>query len=128
MQCPNCGSFFKVKPADFQNEGILDIHCPCCGLIGSNYFTKDVLDLAHTKAKNMSAMNFERLKKKSNGILSVSLKNEIEKEYESPVVSTIDAMEPISFHCCKKTIKINPLYKMTGCYCPFCGVINYDFD
>lgn len=131
LQCPNCGTFFKVTPTDLQNEGILDIHCPCCGLVATSYFTKDVIDLALAKAKNITreyvTNELQKIAKKTD-ILSFSIDSEIKKEYESPVASTIDAMEIVSLPCCKKNIKINPLHKMTGFFCPFCGVINYDFD
>ena len=132
LQCPNCGTFFKMTPEDFQSDGILAIHCPSCGLEGGNYFTQDVLDLALAKAKNWAQKyindELKKIEKKADGMVSISVESKLEKEYESPIVSTIDAMEIVSFPCCRKTIKIHPLLKMTGAYCPFCGVINYDFD
>ncbi len=132
LQCPNCGTFFKVTPEDFQSECVLDIHCPSCGLIGDNYLTQDVLDLAFVKARNWTREYIEdeqkKLETRSAGIVSFSVESKLEREHESPIISTIDAMEIVSFTCCHKSIKIIPLYKMTGCYCPFCGVINYDFD
>ena len=101
LQCPNCGTFFKMTPEDFQSDGILAIHCPSCGLEGGNYFTQDVLDLALAKAKNWAQKyindELKKIEKKADGMVSISVESKLEKEYESPIVSTIDAMEIVSF-------------------------------
>ena len=49
-------------------------------------------------------------------------------ENEEPIRSGIDAMELCSLQCCKRTAKIKMLLKLTGAYCPFCGVKNYEFE
>ncbi len=43
-------------------------------------------------------------------------------EPENPIRSGIEALEIVSFPCCKRTAKVKPILSMTGCYCPFCGV------
>ena len=49
-------------------------------------------------------------------------------ESEDSIRSGIEAMEICNFPCCKRTAKIKPLLKMTGAYCPFCGVKNYEIE
>ena len=46
----------------------------------------------------------------------------------APIRSGIEAMEICNFPCCKRTAKIKPLLKMTGAYCPFCGVKNCEIE
>lgn len=49
-------------------------------------------------------------------------------ENEDPIRSGIEAMEICNFSCRKRTAKIKPLLKMTGAYCLFCGVKNYEIE
>ena len=49
-------------------------------------------------------------------------------ESEDPIRSGIEAIAICNFSCCKRTAKIEPLLKMTGAYCPFCGVKSYEIE
>lgn len=133
LQCPHCGSFFKATKHDIEDEGVLELHCPSCGLSDTDFLTDDVIELAVIKAKNrVNRLLSEQLKqmerKLNNGMVKVSIKGKIKDEFESPITSGIEAMEIVSFPCCKREAKIKPLLKMTGCYCPFCGVKNYEIE
>lgn len=133
LQCEHCGNFFKCKPSDIRDDGVLTIFCPCCGLISENYITEDVLELAIKMAKNVAndmvydaLKNLERHNKK--GLITFKAGKRPKHEYEEPIRSRIDAMEVCEFQCCKRTAKIKSLLKMTGAYCPFCGVKNYEIE
>ena len=117
LQCEHCGTYFKATPSDLKDDGVLHIFCPSCGLISENYVTEDVLELA----KKM-----ERHSKK--GITTFKAGKRPKHENEDPIRSGIEAMEICNFPCCKRTAKIKPLLKMTGAYCPFCGVKNYEIE
>ena len=52
LQCQYCGSFFKCTAKDLNDDEILNIHCPSCGLISDSYLTEDVIELAHAKSEN----------------------------------------------------------------------------
>ena len=56
LQCEHCGTYFKATPSDLEDDGVLHIFCPSCGLISENYFTEDVLELAMKMATN--AVNY----------------------------------------------------------------------
>lgn len=45
----------------------------------------------------------------------------------NPIVSGIESLEIQKYDCCKREAKIKPIIKLSGSYCPFCGV-NYDGD
>lgn len=32
LKCEHCGTFFKGTPSDLQDDGVLHIFCPSCGL------------------------------------------------------------------------------------------------
>lgn len=131
LKCEHCGEFFKVTPIDLEDEGILHIFCPCCGLISDTYITEDVLELAMKKVNNLAIDaiydTFKELEWHSkNGWVSFKAGKKPKHESEDLIKSGIEALEITSFCCCKRNAKIKPLLKMTGCYCPFCGVKNYE--
>lgn len=134
MQCEHCGTFFKATPSDIEDEGVLHIFCPSCGLTSENYVTEDVIELAMRMIKNVvSDMTYDAFKdlerhNKRNSMIKFKAGRRPEHEEESPIRSGIEALEIASFPCCKRTAKIKPLLKMTGAYCPFCGVKNYEIE
>lgn len=131
LQCPNCGAYFKATPSDIEDDGILLIYCPSCGLTGESYITEDVVELATAKIQNCAVdMIFDEFKKMErqfkNGSVTFKAGKPPKHEPENPIRSGIEALEITTFPCCKRTAKIKPLLKITGCYCPFCGVKNYE--
>lgn len=133
LQCGHCGMFFKVQPSDIEDDQLLDLYCPSCGLISENYLTEDVIDLAETIARNyaINAINdaFKGFESKGkNNLLQIKISSKQRPEYESPIRTGIEAMEITHFECCHRDAKIKPLLKLTGCYCPFCGVKEYEAE
>lgn len=132
LKCEHCGTFFKATAGDLKDDGILNVYCPSCGLISDNFLTDDVIDLANSIVKNyaedMIYDMFKDLERHSkHSIVQFKAGSRPKHEAENPIRSGIEAMEIVTFPCCKLTAKVKPLLKMTGCYCPFCGVKNYEF-
>lgn len=130
LQCKHCGNFFKVKPSDMKDDGVLDIFCPSCGLVSDNYLTEDVYELASNMIENRALSvlhdklkDLERLSK--NSMVSIKVSNMPNEKSENKIWSKVSDLEIAAFPCCKRTAKIKPLLKMTGAYCPFCGVKYY---
>ena len=133
LQCEHCGTFFKITADDIGDDRILDIYCPCCGLISSDYLTEDVKNLAQKMGQNyaMDMMykelnNLERKSKKSPVRFKTGKRPK--NEQENMIRTGIEALEITRLNCCERTAKIKPLLKMTGCYCPFCGVKEYEIE
>lgn len=133
LQCPNCGIFFKATPSDLEDDGVLEIFCPSCGLTSDCYITEDVMELAMAMMKN-NAMNsiYGELKKmerqSQNGLITFKAGKQPKHDPENPIHSGIEALEITTFLCCNRTAKIKPMLKITGCYCPFCGVKDYEIE
>lgn len=133
LQCEHCGEYFKLTADDYDNDNLLHISCPACGLESENYFTEDVMNLVDTIANNY-AMDlvynaFKDLEKKSqNGLVKFEAGKKPKHEYENAIHSSIQALQEITFPCCQHMAKIRPILKMSGCYCPCCGVKNFDFE
>lgn len=134
LKCQHCGTLFKLAPSDFKDDGILHIFCPSCGLTSETYITEDVIELALKMAKNVAGdliynafKDLERHNKR-NSIIKFKAGKRPKHEPEDPIRSGIEALEITMFPCCGRTVKIKPLLKMTGAYCPFCGVKNYEIE
>lgn len=133
LQCEHCGDLFKATPSDIESDEILHIFCPSCGLTSENYLTEDILELAQKKVSNYvqdllynAFKDLERHSKKSPITFKAGPKPK--HEPEDPIRSRIEALQITYFPCCSRSAKIKPLLRMTGCYCPFCGVKNYDLE
>lgn len=133
LRCEHCGNYFKITADDIEDDRILDIYCPCCGLISNNYFTEDVIDLAQKMVQNyvMDTINdvFRDLERKyKESPVRFQAGKKLKHEQENPVRTGIEALDITRFDCCGRSAKIKPLLKMTGCYCPFCGVKDYEIE
>ena len=133
LACPNCGTFFKAPPGDIEDEGVLEIFCPSCGLVGDNYITEEVIELAlamaHNKVSDLLYDEFKKMERQfKKGPITFKAGCRPKHEPENPIRSGIEAMEIATFPCCKRTAKVKPILKITGCYCPFCGVKNYEVE
>ena len=134
LKCEHCGTFFKGTPSDVQDDGVWQIFCPSCGLVSDTYITEDVLELAMKMTINlvndMIYDAFKDLERQTRGNSMVKFKagKRPVHESEDPIRSGIEALEICTFPCCTRTAKIKPLLKMTGAYCPFCGVKNYEIE
>lgn len=106
---------------------MIEIWCPSCGLKGENYFTDDVVSLAIKKTINYATdLFFDEIKKWekefNDGFLSFKAGKRPTPEEEYPIKYGIEALEVVTYPCCHRDAKIKPIYKMSGSYCPFCGV------
>lgn len=133
LQCEHCGTFFKLTPGDVEDDGVLDIFCPSCGLTSECYLTEEVLDLAMNMAENkvneMLEDMFKGLERGTrNGLVKFKTGKRLPKKSEEPIRSSIEALDVCEFVCCHRTAKVKPLLKITGAYCPFCGVKDYEIE
>lgn len=131
LQCEHCGGFFKCIATDIEDDSILNIYCPSCGLISENYLTEDVVELAMTKAENYAtnmiynAFKYLEHQNKRNNVITFKTRKKLEFKHENSIYSSIEALEVNYYPCCKRSAKINSLLKMSASYCPFCGVKHF---
>ena len=134
LKCEHCGSFFKGTQYDIDDDGVLNVFCTSCGLISDSYVTDDVLKLAINMTTNLvNDMIYDAFKdmerhNRKNSMIKFKAGKKPHHETEDPIRSGIEALEICTFPCCKRTAKIKPLLRMTGAYCPFCGVKNYEIE
>ncbi|MEG1008617.1 MAG: TFIIB-type zinc ribbon-containing protein [Clostridia bacterium] len=127
LQCCLCGGFFKLSASDINNESIINIWCPYCGLNGKNYYTQEVIDIAMKMVKNeMQKMvydSFKDLEEKTKNDKFITFTSGIEpkKEIISPIKSKVNNLVIKSYKCCKVKAKVTPISSEVGSYCPLCG-------
>lgn len=133
LHCEHCGTYFKITAEDIEDDGILNLYCPSCGLISEHYLSPEVIELAQAMLQNyaMDAIydTFKSLERSTkNSFMQFKAGKKPKHERENPIKSGIEAMEITDFKCCCRSAKIKPLLRITGCYCPFCGVKEYEVE
>lgn len=132
LKCPLCGELFKLHPSDYQDDSVFKVYCPACGLVSDSYITDDIIELGMAMAENYAnALIINELKKfekKTKGCINFKVSKKSAKKPEQPIMLTIETLEKIVYPCCKKEVKLKPILKMSGSFCPYCGVMDYGFE
>ena len=132
LQCSLCGEFFKLCASDLNDDSILNVWCPYCGLNGKKYYTEEVIEMGMRIAKSEinqmiynSFKNLER-KTKNNKFITFKCGPKPLTEVIMPIKSRLEKLETIKYDCCKSKAKIRPIAIITGSYCPLCGGANFE--
>ena len=127
FRCPHCGELFKVSAESYEDDSVLDIHCPLCGITADNFLTQDVIDLALAKTANAFMPELEKLLKKElggmgNDFISFDVKAEHDEEPEIPIRQATEALQKVTCKDCKHISKVSPALAMSSYTCPYCGI------
>lgn len=130
LQCQLCGEFFKLIPGEVEEDDVIQLWCPCCGLVNENLFTDEVVELAmkitENKAMDMIFDEMKKWEKQFKGsIISFKAGKKTNRKEETPIIAGIENLEVQKYECCGRRAKIKPIVKMSGSYCPYCGVSYY---
>lgn len=133
LKCPLCGDLFKLIPDDFEDDSVFEVYCPICGLVSEDYITDDIIELGLTMAENYANdLIMKELKKlerqTKNSMFKLKVTNKPKRKVEQPIMLTVETLERKLYLCCKKEAKIKPILKMSGSYCPYCGVMDYGIE
>lgn len=129
LKCPTCNEKFMLQVGDVEDDSVIDIWCPKCGLKHESYLDDDIHDLADKIIQNHVADLLNEFSKdmenifKNNKNIKFKAGKKIEKESELPIGRKIGDYERKNYLCCGKTAKIRSITKFEGGYCPFCGEI-----
>lgn len=129
FQCPQCGELFKVQPLDVENDAVLHIYCPACGLTSDSFLTEDVLELARAKALNWAneqigkeLKSLARTTNSKNSLVSIKVKTNRHEGDEPALMPAVEALVPSMCEDCGRTAMVSPLLAMSSHTCPFCGI------
>lgn len=131
MQCPCCGESFMLRPEDIEDDSVLCIRCPMCGIVSNGYFTPDIIDLALAKAGNcaLDAIHGEMKKlecKSKNAAVEFKAGKAPRHEQESRIVQSLSALLKVECEYCGRSAKVAAALRMSAYICPCCGVSNFN--
>ena len=130
LNCPYCNCSFKLEFAIVDKENVIILYCPNCGLHSSpnNFIPLKILKHAETlitneikKSLNDFTDNLEKTFKK-NKYISFKKNKNFNIEIPEPLFETNHKLEPLELNCCNCKVKVLMTDKLTGIYCPYCGV------
>ena len=129
LRCPICEELFKLIPEDYRSDDVFCIYCPGCGITSDSYVTEDIIKLARAMAENYAMdtvmAGLKKLESKTKNVFVKSkIKNKPKRKNELPIQMSIEALREKNFMCCNKRAKIKPILGMSGCFCPYCGVMD----
>lgn len=130
MECPLCGERFGLKPDDLEDDAVLEIACPHCGIVSDNYFTQEVIDLAMAKAANIAMgqlyNEMAKLEKKTKGgAIEIKASKKSQGEPEPMLTPDVNALVQVQCESCGRAAKVTPLLALSVFVCPCCGVSNF---
>lgn len=129
FKCSLCSEDFKLKTNEVQEDDVIDLFCPSCGIPSptSTYYTGDILEHAETLVMNeaMDMLNdlfkgFGKTARKSKNITFKRGKSLPIKQPRSLYEN--DDLEQIEYICCNRKAKLSLLSKTIKPFCPYCGV------
>ncbi|MCY8234916.1 hypothetical protein [Priestia endophytica] len=130
FECNLCKEEFKLVPGDVEEDHVLEVFCPSCGIpqSPSELLTEDILEHAQTvleqEAFNIINDAFKDLGKSFKGNKGIKFK--AGKPLKAKVPQTLFEQKDyniVEFMCCSKSAKLST-FSMSGIgpYCPYCGV------
>lgn len=129
FQCPYCNNTFKLDAGECQEDDVIELFCPYCGLVDepNSFLNDEIIQLAMDKAENYMidlindfSKDIERIFK-GNSCVKVKtdkICNKAEKEVFE--VDTEDV--EVKLGCCERHVKVKLSAKESGIICPYCGV------
>lgn len=131
LSCPACSEQFKLLADDYDNDNVIDIFCPYCGLSNStsDFLTEDVIEAATREAENHAMKMIDKSLGKmvkdlnKSGFIEAKIKGDFKESAPKDLLEE-NNMKIIKFECCAKEIKITDNMPNSLFYCCFCGVDN----
>ena len=114
LQCPFCGDKFKLRAEEIEADELTHIFCPYCGLQdeSSHFWTDEVMEQAKIAAVKSIINDGGKFLKGSRKPLKME---------DDKILFETEDLEVAEVTCCQSMIKVRPLAKSVGIYCPFCG-------
>lgn len=130
LQCPFCSEHFKLDAGEIQDDSVIDIFCPLCGLKdeASAFLTDDVREHMQQIAINMmnGMLNdwTRSLEKQFRGSKNMTFKAGKPLPHDEPksLFEKECDMEIVELDCCKRKVKLKNPNVHGKVYCPYCGV------
>lgn len=129
MECPLCEERFGLRIEDIEDDEVLEVRCPHCGIASESYVTPEIIDLAQARLTNMALGlihgEMKKLERKTKGkAIEVKAGKKPREEAEPPLVAEVNTLQVVCCKSCGRTVKVSPLLALSVFTCPCCGVSN----
>lgn len=131
FECSLCSEGFKLVPGDVEEDHVLQIFCPSCGIPQepSEFLTEDIIENANAEAEqhaidllNEAVKDIGKIFKGNKNVTFKPGKPLKASNSPQPLFEQND-YDIVEFQCCLKKAKVSTLIKASaGPYCPYCGV------
>jgi len=133
LECPFCGSEFKVQAGEFQSDDnpVIDLFCPYCGLTSgkNNFYSSETIEKAKSLAMNYAIEQLNRSFNKMASSINSGNKSIIKMDFKPLKKVNVkelkerDTTEEIfACACCQNHVKVLYCSGISKVFCPYCGV------
>jgi DNA-directed RNA polymerase subunit RPC12/RpoP len=129
FKCSFCGEDFKLNTNEVQEDDVIELFCPNCGIPSPipTYYTADVIEHAETLVMNeaIEMLNdlFKSFERNTRRNKNMTFKRGKPLPTKIPrALFENDDLEQIEFLCCNRKAKLSLLSKTIKPFCPYCGV------
>lgn len=129
MECPLCEERFGLHNEDIEDDEVLEIRCPHCGIASESYVTPEIIELAQARLTNMALGlihdEMKKLERTTKGkAIEIKAGKKPRDEAEPPLVAEVNTLQAVRCENCGRTVKVSPLLALSVFTCPCCGVSN----
>lgn len=130
FQCPHCNELFKLSTSEVQEDDVIILYCPKCGLSDepSSFTSNDVIEHANVLVENLFNEMINDFSKslekgfKNNKNFSFKSGKPLPIEHPNPLYEKDSDFEEFEMSCCNRHIKLKKSGSLGYIYCPYCGV------
>lgn len=129
MECPLCEERFGLRIEDIEDDEVLEIRCPHCGIASESFVTPEIVELAETKLANLALGlihdEIEKLERTTRGkTVEIKAGKRPHEEAESILTAEVNSLLEVQCDSCGREAKISPTLAFSIFVCPCCGVSN----
>lgn len=129
LECPFCEGRFKLSASEVQEDDVVLIHCPICGLSDepNSFLTSEVVEAANIMLQNLAydvvndAMKGWERRSRGNKSMTFKAGRPIRHEPEAVLIED-DSLKLHVFECCDRSAKVSVMDAALILKCPYCGV------
>ena len=131
FDCPYCCQRFKLTTDEVQDDAVINLYCPICGLSNEKvkFISREAMAAAQVMAENLARQAINSAVKDFGRGFGNSKHVKFEpgkplKMEPEKVLFEDSNLEAVEIKCCRKNVRIRLIEKIVGAYCPYCGLVN----
>lgn len=129
MECPLCGERFGLRAEDIEDDEVLEIRCPHCGIVSESFVTPEIIELAEARLANLALGlihdEMEKLERTTKGkAIEIKAGRKPHEEPEPILAAEVNSLQEVQCDNCGRAAKVSAVLAFSVFVCPCCGVSN----